>query len=86
MSSIIDKLQGDLQSQYVAFRVMMFVDLIVGCLCAAAGSFGWAFGLVIIGLILGNISNAKLSLINQNTVLDNQNRIEGKLDKLLEGE
>lgn len=84
MSSIIDKVQGDLQSQYVAFRTMMFVDLVIGCLCAASGSFGWAFGLVIIGLILGNISNAKLSLINQSTVLGNQNRIEGKLDKLLE--
>lgn len=83
MSNIIDKVQGDLQSQYVAFRTMMWGDLIIGCLCAASGNFGWAFGLVIIGLILGNISNAKLSLINQNTVLDNQNRIEGKLDKLL---
>ena len=84
MSNIIDKVQGDLQSQYLAFRSLMWIDLVIGCLFAASGSFGWAFGLVIVGLILGSISNAKLSLINQNTVLENQNRIEGKLDKLLE--
>lgn len=84
MSNIIDKVQGDLQSQYLVFRSLMFVDLVIGCLFAASGNFPWAFGLVIVGLILGSISNAKLSLINQNTVLENQNRIEGKLDKLLE--
>lgn len=84
MSNIIDKVQGDLQSQYTAFRTLMWVDLIIGSLCAAAGSFEWAFGLVIIGLILGNISNAKLSLMNQETVLQNQMRIEHKLEVVLE--
>ena len=84
MNNIIDKLQGDLQSQYVAFRTLMWVDLVVGCLCAAAGSFGWAFGLVIVGLILGNISNAKLSLMNQETVLQSLMRVEDKVDVLLE--
>ena len=84
MNNIIDKLQGDLQSQYVAFRTLMWVDLVVGCLCAAAGSFGWAFGLVIVGLILGNISNAKLSLMNQETVLQSLMRVVDKVDVLLE--
>ena len=44
MSNIIDKVQGDLQSQYLAFRSLMFIDLVIGCLFAASGSFGWAFG------------------------------------------
>lgn len=82
--SVIDKIQGNLETQYKAFRTLMWADLILGSLCAAAGSFDWAFGLVIVGLILGNISNAKLSLLNQEQVLQNQMRIEHKLDVLLE--
>lgn len=77
MSNIIDKVQGDLQSQYVVFRMMMWVDLLFGCLFAASGNFVWAFNLVIVGLILGQISNAKLMLLNQL-------HIEEKLDVLLE--
>jgi hypothetical protein len=88
MSNVVDKVvtkvQGNLETQYAAFRVMMWADLVIGCLFAAAGNFPWAFGLVIVGLILGNISNAKLSLLNQEQVLTNQARIEDKLDVLLE--
>lgn len=84
MNSLIDRLQGNLETQYTAFRALMWADLIIGCLCAAAGNFPWAFGLVIVGLILGSLSNAKLSLLNQEQVLTNQMRIEHKLDVLLE--
>lgn len=86
MNSFIDKLQGNLETQYTAFRALMWADLIIGCLCAAAGNFPWAFGLVIIALILGNISNAKLTLMNQETALQSMTRIEDKLDVLLEDE
>ena len=87
MSNVVDKVvtrvQGNLETQYTAFRLCMWIDLMPGCLFAAAGNFPWAFGLVIVGLILGNISNAKLSLLNQEQVLTNQARIEDKLDVLL---
>ena len=86
MNSFIDKLQGNLETQYTAFRALTWADLIIGCLCAAAGNFPWAFGLVIIALILGNISNAKLTLMNQETALQSMTRIEDKLDVLLEDE
>jgi hypothetical protein len=84
INDVVTKLQGNLETQYTSFRVCMWIDLIAGCLFAAAGNFPWAFGLVIVGLILGNISNAKLSLLNQEQVLQNQMRIESKLDILLE--
>jgi hypothetical protein len=84
VNKFVDKMQGNLETQYTAFRFCMWVDLVAGCLFAAAGNFPWAFGLVIVGLILGNISNAKLSLLNQEQVLQNQMRIESKLDVLLE--
>jgi hypothetical protein len=84
VDSVISKVQGDLQSQYVAFRLMMWVDLLFGCLFAANGNFAWAFGLVIVGLILGNISNSKLILLNQETVLQSLMRVEDKVDVLLD--
>lgn len=84
VDDVITKVQGDLQSQYVAFRVMMWIDLLFGCLFAANGNFEWAFGLVIVGLILGQISNSKLILLNQELFLQNQMRIESKLDVALE--
>lgn len=84
VNDLIDKVQGNLETQYIVFRSMMWLDLIIGCLFAANGDFPWAFGLVIVGLILGSLSNAKLSLLNQEQVLQNQMRIESKLDVLLE--
>ena len=84
IDKVVTKVQGNLETQYKAFRSLMWVDLILGSLCAAAGSFDWAFGLVIVGLILGNISNAKLSLMNQETVLQSLMRVEDKVDVLLE--
>lgn len=84
VDKVVDKVQGNLETQYTAFRALMWCDLVIGCLFAAAGNFPWAFGLVIVGLVLGNISNAKLSLLNQMQVLSNQKRIEDKLDVLLE--
>lgn len=88
MSNVVDrvisKVQGDLQSQYVAFRTLMWTDLIIGSLCAAGGNFAWAFGLVIVGLILGNISNSKLILLALETSLQSSVRLEDKLDVLLD--
>lgn len=82
---LVDLLKWDLHTQYLTFRAVMYVDLTISCLCAAAGSFGWGFGLLIVGLVLGGIGNDKLSLLNQQRVLNNQLRIEDKLDVLLEG-
>lgn len=84
IDKVVTRVQGNLETQYIAFRALMWVDLVAGCLFAAAGNFPWAFGLVIVGLILGSLSNAKLSLLNQEQVLQNQMRIEHKLDVLLE--
>ena len=84
MQDIVNKVQGTLETQYVVFRTLMWCDLIIGSLCAANGNFTWAFGMVIVGLILGNISNSKLLLMGQETTLQSLMRVEDKVDVLLE--
>lgn len=66
-----------LEDQYKGFRVMFWVDIVLATLLILFGSSTAGLVLFIVGLQLGILSNNKISEINQN-------RIENKIDKLVE--
>ena len=85
VDKVVCKVQGDLNSQYLVYRGLMWADLLLATSFAYCGSAFFAFAFAIIGLLLGALSNDKLNLLNQQVFLENQLRIEDKLDMLLEG-
>ena len=85
VGKVVCKVQGDLNSQYLAYRGLMWADLLLATSFAYCGSAFFAFAFAIIGLLLGALSNDKLNLLNQQVFLQNQMRIEHKLNILLEG-
>jgi len=74
----------DLETQYKGFHLCFWSMLIIATITALFGNPITATLLGTLGLVSGAISQLKLVLINQELFLQNQLRIEDKLDVLLE--
>jgi tetrahydromethanopterin S-methyltransferase subunit E len=74
----------DLDMQYKGFNLCFWVMLSLAMIFATIGDVNTAVLLGTLGMVSGVIALTKLVLRNQNMFLDNQRRIEDKLDVLLE--
>lgn len=73
----------DMEAQYQGFRSLYFFDLFVAFVLLITGQVYTAMFFIVVGLILGSISNSKLHAMTLERILTNQNNIEQKIDKLL---
>lgn len=74
----------DLDMQYKGFNLCFWGMLILAMTFALLGDTNTAILLGTLGMVSGVIALTKLVLRNQNMFLENQKRIELKLDLLLE--
>ena len=83
ITKMVSRLQGNLNSQYIMYRCLMWGDLLIALVFACTGNAPLTFAFTAIALLLGALSNDKLLLLITGDIRDTHNRIEDKIDMMM---